>query len=112
MVHCVTYSVIPAQHRILWVNSVDLVWNAIISSAAQKDSVFEEIEGVEEESISTSVIINGTEHVVSINNDDDDVAAAVAVVAAVLTLEVDIFEPNNLGGQANTTTSTEAIMVT
>ena len=36
IVHCVTYSVIPSQHRVLWVNSVDLVWNAILSSAAQK----------------------------------------------------------------------------
>jgi len=37
LVHCVTYSVIPAQHRVLWVNSVDLVWNAILSSAAQQE---------------------------------------------------------------------------
>jgi hypothetical protein len=37
IVHCVTYSVIPSQHRVLWVNSVDLVWNAILSSAAQKE---------------------------------------------------------------------------
>ena len=34
LVHCVTYSVIPAQHRILWVNSVDLVWNAILATKA------------------------------------------------------------------------------
>ena len=47
IVHCVTYSVIPAQHRVLWVNSVDLVWNAILSSAAQKD----ETESVESESM-------------------------------------------------------------
>jgi Mpv17 / PMP22 family len=39
-------SLIPAQHRILWVNSVDLVWNAILATLAQKkDSVFEELEG-------------------------------------------------------------------
>lgn len=42
IVHCVTYSVIPAQHRVLWVNSVDLVWNAILSSAAQKGEESEE----------------------------------------------------------------------
>eukprot|EP00531_Pseudo-nitzschia_arenysensis_P002409 CAMPEP_0116133802 /NCGR_PEP_ID=MMETSP0329-20121206/10304_1 /TAXON_ID=697910 /ORGANISM="Pseudo-nitzschia arenysensis, Strain B593" /LENGTH=300 /DNA_ID=CAMNT_0003628465 /DNA_START=327 /DNA_END=1229 /DNA_ORIENTATION=- len=42
IVHCVTYSVIPAQHRVLWVNSVDLVWNAILSSAAQKGQESEE----------------------------------------------------------------------
>lgn len=36
LVHCVTYSVIPAEHRMLWVNSVDLVWNAILASLTQK----------------------------------------------------------------------------
>jgi len=37
LVHCLTYSIIPARHRILWVNSVDLVWNAILSSKARTD---------------------------------------------------------------------------
>ena len=32
LVHCITYGVIPARHRILWVNCVDLVWNAILAS--------------------------------------------------------------------------------
>ena len=36
LVHCITYSVIPAQHRILWVNMVDLVWNAILATISQK----------------------------------------------------------------------------
>lgn len=31
LVHCVTYTVIPAEHRILWVNCVDLIWNAILA---------------------------------------------------------------------------------
>mmetsp|Transcript_8828 Transcript_8828/g.12551 ORF Transcript_8828/g.12551 Transcript_8828/m.12551 type:complete len:548 (+) Transcript_8828:63-1706(+) len=31
LVHCVTYNVIPARHRILWVNCVDLIWNAILA---------------------------------------------------------------------------------
>ena len=35
LVHCITYSVIPAQHRILWVNSVDLIWNAILASISR-----------------------------------------------------------------------------
>lgn len=35
LVHCVTYGVIPARHRILWVNSVDLIWNAILAQAAR-----------------------------------------------------------------------------
>lgn len=38
LVHCITYSVIPAQHRILWVNMVDLVWNAILATISQKDA--------------------------------------------------------------------------
>jgi len=28
---------LPARHRILWVNSVDLVWNAILASKARSD---------------------------------------------------------------------------
>jgi Mpv17 / PMP22 family len=34
LVHLITYNVIPARHRILWVNCVDLVWNAILASKA------------------------------------------------------------------------------
>lgn len=38
LVHCVTYGFIPARHRILWVNCVDLVWNAILAlKASAKD---------------------------------------------------------------------------
>ncbi len=53
-VHCVTYSVIPSQHRVLWVNSVDLVWNAILSSAAQKSEETEESSAEKTELVSTS----------------------------------------------------------
>lgn len=42
LVHCITYGVIPARHRILWVNSVDLIWNAILASKAQKEQPGEE----------------------------------------------------------------------
>ena len=31
LVHCITYGAIPARHRILWVNCVDLFWNAILA---------------------------------------------------------------------------------
>ncbi len=31
LVYVITYNVIPARHCILWVNCVDLVWNAILS---------------------------------------------------------------------------------
>jgi protein Mpv17 len=37
LVHCITYGLIPARHRILWVNCVDLVWNAILASKARGD---------------------------------------------------------------------------
>ena len=37
LVHCVTYTVIPAQHRVLWVNSVDLIWNAILATKASPE---------------------------------------------------------------------------
>jgi protein Mpv17 len=36
LVHCLTYSVIPSRHRILWVNMIDLIWNAILASMASK----------------------------------------------------------------------------
>jgi Mpv17 / PMP22 family len=39
LVHLVTYGVIPARHRILWVNCVDLVWNAILATMSQKKEV-------------------------------------------------------------------------
>ena len=38
LVHCVTYGAIPARHRILWVNCVDLFWNAILASLAGKEN--------------------------------------------------------------------------
>jgi protein Mpv17 len=42
-VHCLTYSIIPAEHRMLWVNSVDLIWNAILASLSQKKAPEEPI---------------------------------------------------------------------
>jgi protein Mpv17 len=36
LVHLVTYGLIPARHRILWVNCVDLVWNAILAGMSQR----------------------------------------------------------------------------
>lgn len=43
LVHLVTYGLIPARHRILWVNCVDLVWNAILAGMSQRKQ-----EGVDE----------------------------------------------------------------
>lgn len=42
LVHMVTYGVIPARHRILWVNCVDLVWNAILAGMSQAKATEEE----------------------------------------------------------------------
>ena len=48
LVHCCTYSVIPARHRVLWVNCVDLFWNAILASLSRGgeggDMIGEEVE--------------------------------------------------------------------
>lgn len=44
LIHCITYSVIPARHRILWVNCVDLVWNGILASLTNKEDGEEELE--------------------------------------------------------------------
>lgn len=44
LVHLVTYGVIPARHRILWVNCVDLVWNAILASMSQGKQAVEEVQ--------------------------------------------------------------------
>jgi len=38
LVHCITYGLIPARHRILWVSSVDLIWNAILSTLARDEA--------------------------------------------------------------------------
>ncbi len=51
LVHCVTYGAIPARHRILWVNCVDLFWNAILASLASGKAD-------EEDSDGTAVIID------------------------------------------------------
>jgi protein Mpv17 len=42
LIHCITYGFIPARHRILWVNSVDLIWNAILSTLARKEEPSED----------------------------------------------------------------------
>jgi len=34
LAHCLTYSVIPPRHRVLWVNMLDLFWSSILASMA------------------------------------------------------------------------------
>lgn len=58
LVHCVTYGVIPARHRILWVNSVDLVWNAIL--ATQTSEKNDEIIDVDQDDIRSAALPNGS----------------------------------------------------
>jgi protein Mpv17 len=56
LVHCVTYGLIPARHRILWVNSVDLVWNAILATKARGDNTSAgEDDGEEDAALGTKV---------------------------------------------------------
>lgn len=45
LVHCVTYGAIPARHRILWVNCVDLFWNAILASKTNSNDDEDEESG-------------------------------------------------------------------
>ena len=75
LVHCITYSVIPARHRILWVNCVDLVWNAILATKAQKDQP--EVAKIEADEI----IKESAEALVLASASDKDPLAAIAVPA-------------------------------
>jgi len=52
LVHCITYGAVPARHRILWVNCVDLFWNAIL---ALKTSEGDDEDGDEGETVLVSV---------------------------------------------------------
>jgi protein Mpv17 len=65
LVHLVTYGVIPARHRILWVNCVDLVWNAILATMSQKkEDVVQDVVVLESSSslnvTETSLMTNST----------------------------------------------------
>lgn len=51
LVHCVTYGVIPARHRILWVNCIDLIWNAILAQKTSNDGGETLVEGDEAENL-------------------------------------------------------------
>ncbi|KAG7341773.1 Mpv17 / PMP22 family protein [Nitzschia inconspicua] len=79
IVHCITYSLIPAQHRILWVNCVDLVWNAILATQAQrKDSVFEQID--EEEAMGSATLSVFGEPLSAGNNAFNDTAPTILII--------------------------------
>lgn len=57
LVHLVTYGVIPARHRILWVNCVDLVWNAILATMASQKKEIPEEEIVAEAAIQEASVL-------------------------------------------------------
>lgn len=61
LVHCITYSVIPAQHRILWVNCVDLVWNAILSTMSRKEEPQGNVEEPELETATVFAVVTAEE---------------------------------------------------
>eukprot|EP00816_Leptocylindrus_hargravesii_P010735 CAMPEP_0196808752 /NCGR_PEP_ID=MMETSP1362-20130617/8742_1 /TAXON_ID=163516 /ORGANISM="Leptocylindrus danicus, Strain CCMP1856" /LENGTH=394 /DNA_ID=CAMNT_0042183205 /DNA_START=229 /DNA_END=1410 /DNA_ORIENTATION=+ len=63
-VHCITYGLIPAQHRILWVNSVDLVWNAILAALSRDEEMIDESIAIEQNEalVADSNNSTGVEH--------------------------------------------------
>ena len=74
LVHCVTYGAIPARHRILWVNCVDLFWNAILASMTSgKDDDVEIVGGDEDgKEVVTFGTGGGGGEKNNENNHDDD----------------------------------------
>ena len=38
LVHCVTYTVIPTQHKLLWVDAVEVVWVTFLATVASGDA--------------------------------------------------------------------------
>ncbi|KAL3945086.1 MAG: hypothetical protein SGBAC_000815 [Bacillariaceae sp.] len=124
LVHCITYGLIPARHRILWVNSVDLVWNAILASQAQKtdddDDVDEDgniiAEGAEGES---SVVLDAVAVAVVedeqlahslVKGDEDDVPSLVnSLLESEDVVAAEVIELD--GVMASGTNSTEDVLV-
>lgn len=68
LVHLVTYGFIPARHRILWVNCVDLVWNAILAGMSQRGK--SEEEEVLAEDVST-VLISAENDMINLSLNED-----------------------------------------
>ena len=64
LVHLVTYGVIPARHRILWVNCVDLIWNAILATMSQKKTTATDNDNNEDTGCDPNVrqAVNGVEN--------------------------------------------------
>ena len=95
LVHCVTYGAIPAQHRILWVNCVDLFWNAILALKTSSESS-EEIDNNDgstperQKSVSDNIIGGETTAVDEIMTLTDDSDVPLREEAAV---PIELIEP-------------------
>lgn len=66
-VHCITYTVIPTQHRLLWVAGVDLFWQAILAVLARGGSI-----GSEEEEGAAVADITNTANVNDVNTVEEN----------------------------------------
>lgn len=103
LVHCVTYGAIPARHRILWVNSVDLVWNAILASAARDDpnqpQEEDTAEGINEDNPLEALLAafkSDTEHAVKeVEVFDENSELTDMTVSEHAFKEVEVFEENS-----------------
>ena len=99
LVHCITYGLIPARHRILWVNSVDLVWNAILASKARS--------GDDEDELDTSNL-NGDETAIleaSSTGGLDDMLKKISMILNLETSSLDVQDdkiPTIVGSQDDT----------
>eukprot|EP00591_Stephanopyxis_turris_P004463 CAMPEP_0195525368 /NCGR_PEP_ID=MMETSP0794_2-20130614/25796_1 /TAXON_ID=515487 /ORGANISM="Stephanopyxis turris, Strain CCMP 815" /LENGTH=81 /DNA_ID=CAMNT_0040655823 /DNA_START=822 /DNA_END=1067 /DNA_ORIENTATION=- len=38
LAHCITYGVVPVEHRLLWVDLVEIIWVTILASTAARTS--------------------------------------------------------------------------
>jgi len=82
LVHCVTYGLIPARHRILWVNCVDLIWNAILALKASAKS--DDMEQESDEGMRTAEGSSGLSEVNVLHETDVSVIKNVALPTVVI----------------------------
>lgn len=110
LIHCITYGLIPARHRILWVNSVDLVWNAILASQAQKDAPEEATDAAEGEEMIGMLLAedNDTEEGGQLSVAKFELLESEQIVVAEI-LASSSSESINMGN--NNTTATEVVVV-
>ena len=111
LVHCVTYGLIPARHRILWVNCVDLVWNAILATMSRSNPEPATLEATVEHldaSLALAASTNATESVMDPFFLSQDLLPTVSLDSSTIELfeEVQGDLASALGGGRNTTVAT------